>query len=66
MNQELDQYSWWSMRTRAREKNVGWRIDYHVISPCLKDKIARVEIVKEPFFSDHAPVMIDYEHLDDA
>ena len=66
INQELDQYSWWSMRTRAREKNVGWRIDYHVISPCLKDKVSRVEIIKEPFFSDHAPVVIDYENLDYA
>jgi exodeoxyribonuclease-3 len=66
INQEADQYSWWSMRTRAREKNVGWRIDYHVVSPELKDKIASVEIIKEPFFSDHAPVVIDYQGLDYA
>lgn len=66
INQEFDEYSWWSMRTRAREKNVGWRIDYHVVTPNLKDKIARVEIIKAPFFSDHAPVMIDYENLEYA
>ena len=66
INQETEAYSWWSMRTRAREKNVGWRIDYHVVSPHFRDAISRVEIIKEPFFSDHAPVVIDYENLDYA
>lgn len=62
-NQESEQYSWWSARGQARAKNVGWRIDYQVISPDLKAAISEVKIVPEPFFSDHAPVIIDYQGL---
>jgi exodeoxyribonuclease-3 len=62
-NQEAEQYSWWSARGQARAKNVGWRIDYQVVSPSLKDHIAEVSIVSEPFFSDHAPVIIDYQGI---
>ena len=60
---EGEDYSWWSMRSKAREKNVGWRIDYQILSPSLKNHIKRVEIIQEPIFSDHAPVLIDYEGL---
>ncbi|NBX84955.1 MAG: exodeoxyribonuclease III [Gammaproteobacteria bacterium] len=66
LNQSEEQYSWWSARGAARSKNVGWRIDYHVISPELKSHIERVEIVPTPFFSDHAPVIIDYIGLNHA
>ena len=66
VNEEPDQYTWWSHRGKAREKNVGWRIDYQVVTPNLKEQIQRVEIISEPFFSDHAPVMIDYQGLDDV
>lgn len=55
-----DQYTWWSQRGQARARNVGWRIDYHVVSPALKDKIKRAEIYTEENFSDHAPLTIDY------
>ena len=65
-NQEPLQYSWWSMRQQARAKNVGWRIDYHVVSPQIKPHIAEVKIISEPFFSDHAPVVIDYLGLVNA
>lgn len=62
LNQEPDQYTWWSNRGRAWEKNVGWRIDYQIVSPSLKDKIRRVEIYKGQRFSDHAPLIIDYDY----
>ncbi|RMG53383.1 MAG: exodeoxyribonuclease III [Gammaproteobacteria bacterium] len=61
INQEPDQYTWWSNRGRAWEKNVGWRIDYQVITPRLRDKVLAVSIYKEQRFSDHAPLIIDYD-----
>lgn len=66
LNQSEEQYSWWSARGQARAKNVGWRIDYHVISPELKSHVQRVEIAREPFFSDHAPVIVDYAEIKHA
>lgn len=63
VNQEPDQYTWWSNRGRAWEKNVGWRIDYQVISPALKDRVKKAHIYKEQKFSDHAPLIIDYDML---
>lgn len=61
LNQEAEQYTWWSNRGQAWMKNVGWRIDYQVVTPDLKASIKRVEIYKEQRFSDHAPLIIDYE-----
>lgn len=61
VNQEEDQYTWWSNRGQAWAKNVGWRIDYQVITPNLKDKVKSTEIYKEERFSDHAPLVIDYD-----
>ncbi len=61
INQEPDQYTWWSNRGQAWAKNVGWRIDYQVVTPGLKDKIKSVEIYKEERFSDHAPLITDYD-----
>ena len=52
----VDQYSWWSYRMRAREKNVGWRIDYFVISDRLREKLISTDIHQEIFGSDHCPV----------
>ena len=49
-------YSWWSYRMNARERNVGWRIDYFVVSESLKDAIVSTEIHNEIFGSDHCPV----------
>jgi exodeoxyribonuclease-3 len=60
INNESDQYTWWSNRGQAWLKNVGWRIDYQIVSPSLKDKIKTVSIYKAERFSDHAPLLIDY------
>lgn len=61
INQQAEQYTWWSNRGRAWDNNVGWRIDYQIITPGLKNKIKSVAIYKEQRFSDHAPLTIDYE-----
>ena len=61
LEQEPDQYTWWSNRGRAWDKNVGWRIDYHVVSEGLADKVLRTEIYKDERFSDHAPLIMDYD-----
>jgi len=61
INQQEDQFTWWSNRGAAYEKNVGWRIDYQIVSPTLRDKISRVEIYKTQRFSDHAPLVMDYK-----
>ena len=61
VNQEPDQYTWWSNRGRAWEKNVGWRIDYQVVSPALAAAVRRVAVYKRNRFSDHAPLTIDYD-----
>ncbi|HEC18232.1 MAG TPA: exodeoxyribonuclease III [Gammaproteobacteria bacterium] len=60
VNQEPGQYTWWSNRGQAWAKNVGWRIDYQVITPGLRDKVLAAEIYKEERFSDHAPLIVDY------
>lgn len=49
-------YSWWSYRFHAREKNAGWRIDYFMVSECLKDTLKDALIYKDIFGSDHCPV----------
>lgn len=54
-------YSWWSQRGGARERDVGWRIDYQLATPAFAATAKRARIHKEPLLSDHAPVVIDYE-----
>ena len=61
VNQQADQYTWWSNRGQAWAKNVGWRIDYQVITPKLKDVVKSASIYKEQRFSDHAPLTIVYD-----
>ena len=61
VNQEAEQYTWWSNRGQAWAKNVGWRIDYQIVTPGLKDKIRTASIYKDKRFSDHAPLIIDYD-----
>ncbi len=56
-----EQYTWWSNRGNARANNVGWRIDYQIISPGLADKVVKASVYKDKWFSDHAPLIIDYE-----
>ena len=53
-------YTWWSNRGQAYAKNVGWRLDYQIAHPSIKDKIAKASIYKAEKFSDHAPLIIDY------
>ena len=60
INTQAEQYTWWSNRGKAREKNVGWRIDYQVVTPGLKNKILSANVYKEVFFSDHAPLTINF------
>lgn len=60
VNQDTDQYTWWSNRGQAWAKNVGWRIDYQVLSPSLKGAVKSASIYKDQRFSDHAPLTIDY------
>ena len=50
------EYSWWSYRFKAREKNVGWRIDYYLVSEALKDRLRDAAIHTEIYGSDHCPV----------
>jgi exodeoxyribonuclease III len=57
---EGEAYTWWSNRGQAWLKNVGWRIDYQIVSPPLKDRVLRAAIYKANRFSDHAPLTIDY------
>ncbi len=59
--EDRDRYSWWSYRMKAREKNVGWRIDYFVVSEKLKDHIKGAEIHDEIYGSDHCPVELDID-----
>ena len=54
-------YSWWSYMGKAREKNVGWRIDYFILSDRIKEKIKEAAIYSEIFGSDHCPVALDIE-----
>lgn len=53
-------YTWWSQRGAARANNVGWRIDYQLVSPNLKTTLRSCAIAGEPKFSDHAPFIVDY------
>jgi exodeoxyribonuclease-3 len=56
-----EQYTWWSNRGRAWDNNTGWRLDYQVTTPLLAEKAHSVEIYKEARFSDHAPLIMDYD-----
>ncbi len=61
VNSAERQYSWWSNRGRAWEKNVGWRLDYQVVTPAIGRRVEACGIYKRKRFSDHAPVTIDYD-----
>jgi exodeoxyribonuclease-3 len=61
VNPGPDQYTWWSNRGQAWAKNVGWRIDYQVATPRLGQSAQRAKIYKEQRFSDHAPLILDYD-----
>jgi exodeoxyribonuclease-3 len=61
VNSEPEQYTWWSNRGQAWSKNVGWRLDYQVITPKLVDKVRAAAIYKDARFSDHAPQIMEYD-----
>lgn len=61
LNSKEEQYTWWSNRGQAYAKNVGWRLDYQVATPGLRGKVKKVEIYKKERFSDHAPLVVDYD-----
>jgi exodeoxyribonuclease-3 len=61
LNAEPEQYTWWSNRGRAWAKNVGWRIDYQIATPGVARTARRESIYKRRRFSDHAPLIIDYD-----
>ncbi len=61
VNDQPEQYTWWSNRGQAWAKNVGWRIDYQVLSPKLRGSVQGAAIYKAQRFSDHAPLTIDYD-----
>jgi exodeoxyribonuclease-3 len=66
IEQEPEQYTWWSNRGRAWDKNVGWRLDYQVVTPGLKDKVRNTAIYRDERFSDHAPISMDYDWVHDS
>ena len=59
LNQEPHNYTWWSYRAGARGKNLGWRIDYAIVTENLKDRLKRVAILPEAKHSDHCPVLVE-------
>lgn len=65
-NQMSDEYTWWSNRGQARANNVGWRIDYQIISESLREQVDKATIYRDEMMSDHAPLVIQYKgNLDD-
>lgn len=58
-HKEAGQYSWWDLKTRARERNVGWRIDYFYVSENLKARVKSAFILKDVMGADHCPVGIE-------
>lgn len=60
VNPDPKQYTWWSNWPSAWERNLGWRIDYQLVTPGLASKVRRALIFKDARFSDHAPLTIEY------
>ena len=62
VNQNPDEYTWWSNRGQAWAKNVGWRIDYQITTPGIGATAKAAAIYKDQRFSDHAPLLMEYDH----
>ena len=60
-DQSPEKYSWWSYRANARAKNLGWRIDYHIITENLQNRLKGASIMNEVMFSDHCPIRVDLD-----
>ena len=61
INSRPSQYTWWSNRGEAYAKNVGWRLDYHIVTAGLSKRTESVSVFRETKFSDHAPVIVNYD-----
>lgn len=61
LNKEPHHYSWWSYRANARNNNKGWRIDYHMVSEPMRDRIKRAYILPEAKHSDHCPIVVEID-----
>jgi exodeoxyribonuclease III len=59
LNPEPHQYTWWSYRFNSRQKNLGWRIDYHMVTELLRSRIEHAAIHPEVVHSDHCPIVLD-------
>ena len=58
-NKEPHHYTWWSFRAGSRDKNLGWRIDYHLVTKELEKRLKRAAIVSEARHSDHCPILLE-------
>ncbi len=58
----VEEYTWWSNRANAWNNNVGWRIDYQVVSKAMQKTLQHASVYREQKFSDHAPLTVDYDH----
>jgi len=61
LNKEPHNYTWWTYRANARARNLGWRIDYHLVSNSLENKIKRTLIFPEAKHSDHCPIFLEMD-----
>lgn len=61
LNPDGQDYSWWSYRFKARERNAGWRIDYFLVSEELKDRVKVAKILTDVYGSDHAPILVEID-----
>ena len=59
--EKTDAYTWWSYMGKAREKNVGWRIDYFIVSNSIKENIIDAKIYPEVLGSDHCPIELEID-----
>ena len=60
-NQEPHNYTWWSFRAGARSRNLGWRIDYQMVTPSLSGKLMRAAILPQAMHSDHCPTLLEID-----